>query len=127
MTFDPPNMVGPYQKRVHLEAANGQQYTITVKARINQPLLATFRPDKDGDRLGIVTVRNDGDEDIRLLYSTTSEPWLYIEMPKEPVSAGGELELNLRTTEPDKGLPAGLSATIHTADQKFRSVNVQFR
>lgn len=119
--FDPRTNLGPYAKTLTFlpEDADQAPIELTVAARIGQPLtlepagleLTSLAPAQQV--VEQVTVHNEGDEPVRLLYAISSRPDVIARIPRQATLAPGavlDLPVAVRATA-----AAGQShrATIH--------------
>lgn len=135
-TFVAPADRTNYAKRVVLYTKDNETKPIvcTLRARIGLPLRADPAVIDLGDIGGVVpsdpkiTLHNDGDKPVPLLYALSSAPGLYAQVPRASIPAGGSIDIPLKI-EPSE-LKAGthtVNVTVHVDEPAQRSVGVRVK
>lgn len=137
LRFTAPQQPQHYAKQVVLFTANARVPVIelTVRARVGLPLTAEPKvvrllPAGEGkSREAVVTITNDGEQSVRLLYSTSNQPGVFAMLPREPIPPGGEVNIPIKAAPLETNSRNGSAAIrIHTSSshQPVLTVQVEF-
>lgn len=125
-----------YSKRILLLPARAESEPIELRlsARIGLPLRVEPVTVPLGKVLlgqpitKSVTIYNDGDQPLKLLYATSVVPGSTLAVPRDPIPPGGHTQVSAKLTPSEKWSSAGgIGFNLRTTEPNQPTVQVTFR